>query len=191
MTRQSPPLVAEEHLRQGAALARNATVAETMPRLSAKANNAIGATGVAHATAIPLQAGDVVSTITFVTATTAAGTPTAGFAALYSSASTPALLAQTADFGSTARAANTAYSVSLASSVTITEAGLYYVAISFTASTVPTLHGCTLNNAVMAGAIVTGMPVLAQTFGTSLGATAPATLTSGTAVATPVYFVLT
>lgn len=192
MTRQSPPLVAEDHLRQGAALARNDTFVESFPRYECDVanGNAIGATGVAHATAVPLQAGDVISTITFVTGATAAATPTAGFVALYSSAATPALLAQSADFGSTARAANTAFTVALTSAVTITDAGLYYVSISFTAGTVPTLRGLSTGNAVLAGAIIAGMPVLAQTHGSSLGATAPATITSGTAVATPVYYIL-
>ena len=192
MTRESPPLVADDHLRQGASIARNDTCVESFPRyLCDVANgNAIGATGVAHATAVPLQAGDVISSITFVTGATAAATPTAGFVALYSSASTPALLAQSADFGSTARAANTAYTVSLTSAVTITDARLYSVSIIFTAGTVPTLRGLSTGNAVMAGAIITGMPVLAQTHGSSVGATAPATITSGTAVATPVYYLL-
>jgi hypothetical protein len=192
MTRQSPPLVAEDHLRQGATLARNDTFAESYPRWACDVanGNAISATGVAHATAIPLQAGDVVTSITFVTGATAAATPTAGFVALYSSASTPALLAQSADFGSTARAANTAYTIPLASAVTITDAGLYYISISFTAGTVPTLRGLSTGNAVMAGAVITGMPVLAQSHGSSLGATAPATITSGTAVATPVYYIV-
>lgn len=192
MTRQSPPLVAEEHLRQGAALARNDTFVESLPRWACDVanGNAIGATGVAHATAIPLQAGDVVTSITFVVGATAAATPTAGFVALYSSASTPALLAQSADFGSTARAANTAYTVALASAVTITDAGLYYVSIAFAAGTVPTLRGASLGNAVMAGPVIAGMPTLAQTHGSSLTGTAPATLVSGTAVATPVYFII-
>ena len=192
MTRQHPPLVADENLRQGAALATNSTFAESYPRwvCDVANGNAIGATGVAHATAIPLQAGDVVTNITFVTGATAAATPTAGFVALYSSVATPALLAQSADFGSTARAANTAYTVALASAVTITSSGLYYVSISFTAGTVPTLRGLSTGNAIMAGAVVTGMPVLAQTHGSSLTGTAPATITSGTAVATPCYFLL-
>jgi len=193
MARQHPPLVADDNLRQGAGIATNATCAESYPRyLCDVANgNAIGATGVGHATAIPLQAGDVVTNITFVTGATAAATPTAGFVALYSSASTPALLAQSADFGSTARAANTAYTVALASAVTITSSGLYYVSISFTAGTVPTLRGISTGAAVMAGAVITGMPVLAQTHGSALAGTAPATIASGTAVATPCYFLLT
>ncbi len=194
MTRQHPPLFAFEHILEGVAITRNDTFRSTLPRMGTMANTAIAATGVCHATAIALQAGDVITNITFVTATTAAGTPTAGFAALYNgtvSASTPTLMAQTADFGSTARAANTAYTVALAPAQTITTAGLYYVSISFTASTVPTLHGANLNNAVMSGAIITGMPTLAWTHGSAVGGTAPSTIASGSAVSTPVYFILT
>lgn len=188
MTREAPPLVAEDHLRQGAALARNDTFVESFPRWACDANNAIGGTGVAHATAVPLQAGDVITSITFVTGATAAATPTAGFVALYSPAG--ALLAQSADFGSTARAANTAFTVALASQVLITSAGLHFVSISFTAGTVPTLRGLSTGAAVLAGPVIAGMPTLAQTHGSSVGGTAPATIASGTAVSTPVYYVL-
>lgn len=189
MARQDFPLQSPEYLRQGSP--DNRTFEESMPRWAAGANNAIGATGVAHATPIPLQAGEVVSNITFATATTAAGTPTAGFVALYSSAATPALLAQSADFGNTARAANTAFTVALEESVLITEAGLYWVSICFAASTVPTLRGATLGHATLAGAMGVGLPVAAQSHGSSLTDTAPATITSGTTVATPIYYVLT
>lgn len=187
--RQSVPLVAGDNLRQGRP--NNETFEESLPRWSAGTDNAIGATGVCHATPIPLQAGEVVCCITFVTGGTAAATPTAGFAALYSSASTPALLAQTADFGSTARAANTKYKVTLASTVTITEAGLYWVSISFTAGTVPTLRGASLGNAAMAASLAGSQAVAAQTHGSAVGGTAPATLASGTAVSTPCYYILT
>lgn len=193
MTRQGPPLFAEQHILEGPAISRNDTFRATLPRNTATTNNAIGATGVAHATAIALQAGDVISSITFVVATTAASSPTAGFAALYDatvSQTAPTLMAQTADFGSTARSANTAYTVSLATAQTIDKSGLYYVSISFTASTVPTLAGMAYHNAVMSGAIITGMPTMAWTHGSSLGATAPATIASGTAVATPIYYIL-
>jgi hypothetical protein len=188
MTRQSPPLQSVQYHQQGAF--GNETVEESMNRIGAGSDNAIGATGVAHATGIVLQAGDVISNITFVTGGTAAATPTAGYVALYSSAATPALLAQSADFGSTARAANTAYKIALASTVVITAAGLYYVSISFTAGTVPTLRGGTMGNAIM-NSPFTGMPKLAQTHGSAVGATAPATIASGTAVSTPVWYCLT
>ena len=187
MPRQSGPWFDENYLRQGSPT--NTTFAETLPRLFAGTDNAIGATGVVHSTAVPLQAGDVVTNITFITGGTAAGTQTAGFAALYSPAGV--LLAQTADFGSTARAANTAYKVALTSPYTVTTAGLYYVAISFTATTVPTLRGISTGNAAVAGAIGLSAPVLAQTHGSAVGATAPATIATPTTVSTPCYFALT
>ena len=87
--------------------------------------------------------------------------------------------------------ANTAYKVTLATAQLITTPGLYYVAISFTATTVPTLRGATVGNAVVAGAIGVSAAVLAQTHGSGVGATAPATIATPTTVATPVYFALT
>lgn len=189
MTRQSGERINTDYLLQGSP--NNSTFVESIRRYFAGTDNAIAATGVAHATAIALQSGDVVTNITFVTGGTAAGTPTAGFVALYSAASTPALLAQSADFGSTARAANTAYTIPLATAQTITADGLYYVSISWTATTVPTLRGLTVGNAVVAGALGVSAKVLAQTHGAAVGAVAPATIASPTTVATMCYFVVT
>ena len=186
MTRQQVA-INEDHLRQGSPV--NATFAESIPRYLAGASVAIGATGVVQSTAVPLQIGDLATSITFITGGTAAATPTAGFAALYSPAG--ALLAQTADFGSTARAANTAFTVALATPQRITASGLYYVAISFTAGTVPTLAGLSVVNAVVNGAVGLSAAVLAQTHGSSVGATAPATIASPTTVATVPYLVVT
>lgn len=189
MTRQSGDRISRDYQFQGAP--GNSNFIETYPRYLCSVDNAISATGVCHATAIPLQCGDVVTNITFITGGTAAGTPTAGFVALYSSAATPALLAQSADFASTARAANTAFTVALATAQTITADGLYYVVISFTATTVPTLRGISTGNAVVAGAIGLSAKVLAQSHGSAVGAVAPATIASPTTVATPVYYALT
>lgn len=190
MTRKVEPRNSE-HIRQGSPL--NATYAESVPRWAAAADNAISATGVALAIGVPLQTGDTVTNISFTTGATAAGVPTAGFAALYSPAG--ALLAQTADFASTARAANTEYTVALATAQAITSPGLYYVSISFTATTVPTLRGATVGGAVVSGAgsitSPTARKVLAQSHGTAVGAVAPATIAAGTAVVTIPYVVCT
>lgn len=188
MTRQAGPRFNEEHLRQGSPT--NSTFAETFPRYLCGTDNAVAATGVEHCTAVPLQAGDVVTNITFVTGGTAANGPTAGYLCLRTPAGV--LLAQSADFGSTARAANTAYKVALASAVTITTPGMYLVGISFTVSTtVPTLRGVTVGNAVMAGALGLSQVVLAQSHGSAVGAVAPATVETPTTLATPCYFALT
>lgn len=178
----------EEYLRQGSPT--NTTFAESIPRLLAGTDNAIAASGVVHSTGVPLQFGDVVTSISFITGGTAAVAPTAGFAALYSPAGV--LLAQTADFGSTARAANTVYKVNLATAQVISTPGLYYVAISFTVSTtVPTLRGASVGNLVVAGAVGLSAAILAQTHGAAVGAVAPSTITGATTVATPCYFALT
>ena len=180
-----------DNIRQGSP--QNGTYAESIPRWAVTADNAISATGVALATGVPLQNGDLVTNITFTTGATAAAVPTAGFAALYSPAGV--LLAQSADFGTTARAANTEYTVALATAQSITSAGLYYVSISFTATTVPTVRGVTVSAAVLSGAGSITSPsarrVLAQSHGAAVGAVAPATIAAGTAVATILYVVCT
>ena len=186
MTRQTP-YYDNDHLRQG--FPQNSTFAETIPRLSATTNNAIAATGVVLSTGVPLVPGDVVRSITFATATQAAVAPTAGFAALYTPAGV--LMAQTADFGSTARAANTLYTVTLATAQTAVDPGLYYVAISFTAGTVPTLWGAAVGNAVVAGNLGLSARILAQTHGSAVGAVAPGTIATPTTVATIPYLVCT
>lgn len=188
MTRQAGPFYNEDHLRQGAPM--NSLFAETLPRISStSAAVAIAATGVELAVRIPLQFGDVVSNVTFVVGATAAGTPTAGYAVLRDPAG--AKLVQTADFATTARAANTAYTVALTAAYTVTTPGLYHVGLSFTATTVPTLEGVALGNAVVAGAIGLAAPILTQTHGSAVGGTAPASIASPTTVVAFPYLVLT
>ncbi len=184
MTRQNGDWINQQHLLQGSPV--NATHVETFPVWNCGTDNAIAATGVEHTTAIAFQAGDVVTSLQFVTGGTAAGTPTAGYMVLRGTDG--AKLVQTADFGSTARAANTAYTVALTAAYTIPAAGVYYVGISFTAATIPTLRGVTVGNAVMAGALGQGKKILAQSHGAAVGAVAPATIATPTTLATPCYF---
>lgn len=132
------------------------------------------ATGVMTSTAIYLNDGDLITNLTFVSAGTAAGTPTAWWYALYNGAGT--LLAQTADQTTTAWAADTAKTVALATAQRITKSGLYFAAINVTATTPPSLVGT-----CGAKPILTGEGNLAQTSGSSLTTTAPAT------IATPAF----
>ena len=67
---------------------------------------------------------------------------------------------------------------------------MYYVGISFTAGTIPTLRGCTVGNAVVAGALGLSQKILSQTHGSSVGATAPATIATPTTTAVIPYVVL-
>lgn len=147
-------------------------------------------TQVMTSVAIPLQVGDVVTNLSFKSGATAAGTPTNWWFALYDNSATPALLQQSADQTSTAWAANTLKTLALASPVKITVAGIYYAAVMVKATTVPTLIGGNLALAGAAAAILSS-PVLAQTSGSSLAATAPATIATPTTVATVPFVVAT
>lgn len=144
------------------------------------------ATGVMTSVPIFLQAGDVITNLSFRSGATAAGTPTNYWVALYSDASTPALLAQSADQTSTAWAANTTKTLALASAYTVPKTGIYWAAIMVTATTPPTLLG-----ACAAPAIVTGERNLSQSSGSSLTATAPATIATPTAKTFVPYVVAT
>lgn len=135
---------------------------------------------------VKLAAGDVITNVSFVSGATAAGTPTNWWFALYDSQATPALLAQTADQTSTAWAAFTVKTVALATVQTITKTGIYWVAIHVKATTVPTLLGT-----VGVKPIVTGERNLAQTSGSALTATAPATIATPTVANFVPYVVLT
>lgn len=185
MTRQNGDLFHPEYLRQGSPT--NATFAETVPRWAAASNLSALTTQVMLTVGLPLNAGDLVTSLTFVSGATAAGTPTNWWFALYSPAG--ALLGQTADQTSGAWAANTAKTVALAAPVLITTPGLYYAAVMVKATTVPTLRGATVGDAVVAGAVVTGAKVLAQTSGSGLTDTAPATIATPTTVANVPYAV--
>jgi hypothetical protein len=153
-------------------------------RLQAGSDLAALTTQVMTSVAIPLQAGDTVTSLTFLSGNTAAGTPTNWWFALYDDSATPALLAQTADQTTGAWAANTAKTVPLATAQTIPRTGVYYAAVMVKATTVPTLAGAAVQNAAGAGAVVSGMKVLARTSGSALTATAPATIATPTTVAT-------
>jgi hypothetical protein len=144
------------------------------------------ATGVMTAVRIKLSAGDVVTNISVRSGATAAGTPTNYWVALYSNAATPALLSQSADQTSTAWAANTTKTLALAAAQTITTPGYYWAAIMVTATTPPTLLG-----SVAVAPIVTGEANLSVTSGSSLTATATATLASPTVKQFVPYVVLT
>lgn len=166
------------------------TFRANLRRTECDGNLAALTTQVMTAAALYLEAGDVVTNLTFCSATTAAGTPTNWWFALYSSAATPALLAQTADQASAAWAANTPKTVALAAPYTVPATGIYYAAVMVKATTPPTLLGASVNvNA--AGAIVTGQKVLANTSGSALTDTAPATIATPTTVANVPYCVAT
>ena len=165
-----------------------ANIRSTFPRglISSQALAAL-TSGVMYSVAIPLLAGDVVTSIGFRSGTQAAVTPTNYWFALYDNASTPALLAQTADQTSTAWGSSTVKELNLTSPVTITQDGAYYVSIMMAAGTVVNLTGFSMATGGVSSAVTTGQKVLNQTSGSSLTTTAPATITSASANSNRAY----
>lgn len=163
---------------------------ESVPRLQVNTDLAALTTQVMTSVALELQAGDIVTNLTFKTGATAAGTPTNWWFALFFSAATPVLLAQTADQTSTAWAANTRMTLALATPQVITAPGVYYAAIMVKATTVPSLIGFTSFAGAAAGVLAADL-ALAVTSGSGLTATAPTTIATPTAVATVPYCVAT
>lgn len=163
---------------------------QNMDQIDLTSDLAALTTQIMLSVAVPVQAGELISNISFMSGATGAGTPTNWWFALYSSAATPALLAQSADQTTTAWAAATVKTLALATSQRITASGFVYAAVMVKATTVPTLQGKSLAVASSAGAIL-GSPILAQTSGSALVATAPATIATPTTVVTVPFCALT
>lgn len=124
--------------------------------------------------ALYLVEDDLVSNLTFISGATAAVTPTHYWAALYDTAGN--LMSQSADKTSTAWAADTAVTFALGTAQRIPKSGLYYAALCVVAGTVPTLVG-----SATARPVLSGEANLAETSGSGLTDTAPAT------IATPAF----
>lgn len=121
------------------------TIAETISRnLCIESNTAILTSGTLVLYPVLLFAGQTVSNISFFSATTAAGTPTNQFFALYSRRG--ALLARSNDDTTTAWPANTIKTLAMATAYTVQATDIYYVGIMVAATTVPTLKMQTLGN---------------------------------------------
>jgi len=155
-------------------------IAETFSRTGAIGNSAIPSSGRMILSGIRLTAGITVSSITFISGTTALSAGTNQWFALYDSAY--ALLGQTANDTSTAWGANTAKTLSFATPIVTTASGVYYCGLMVAASTPPTLMGITTN---VASVGVT--PKLSLNADTGLTTTAPATANSSTALSLYAY----
>ena len=179
------PRDALEYLNAALAVDGTAFHRRNLPRLPIDDRTDCLATGVMTAVPIYLDAGDTVTNLSAISGSTAAGTPTHYWFALYSNAATPALLGQTADQTSTAWAADTVKTLPLVTPVKIAKSGIYWVAIMVAATTPPSLLG-----SVGAKPVVTGEPALANNSGSSLAASAPATIASPAAQrAVPLIYV--
>lgn len=180
----APPSVPPNDYRNGSGVFRSNMPVWTV----ANTTTAIAATGVMASYAINLYAGDVVTNISFVSGGTASSATTHWWFALYDTQSTPALIAQTADQTSTAWGASTLKTLAVTTPYQVTTGGVYYISVSVTGTTVPTMQGMTVNT--LGGAGYVNQKALAQTSGSAVGATAPATITSASNVqAVPYCFV--
>ena len=143
--------------------------AETFPRkLVPEVNVALLSTGRLSLEAIAIRSGETLSSISFWSATTAAGTPTNQLFGLYDNNLN--LLRSSNNDTTTAWAANTRKTLNLTSTYTTTYSGLYYLGIMVTATTVPTLKGFT---AYTGGQLHAAAPSMGGTSNTGLTTTLP------------------
>lgn len=158
------------------------------------ADNAIGATTLITAMAVYLYNGDTITSASICVGATAGATLTHKYAVLYSGATVPLLLGQQTDDTGASMAANTVYTGTFSSTISITTSGLYWAGFIITGTTIPTLVGKTTNvNATAAAALNTltgltnGLCVTATGSGTG---TAPATMASLTQLAVQPWVLL-
>lgn len=146
----------------------NNTISESIPRVLAGVNLSALTSGTLFMQSVYLRAGQRIANITFCSGTTAAGTPTNQFFALYSASRV--LLAQTANATTTAWTANTVVTRALTASYTVPTTGLYYVGIMVAATTVPSLVGMT---AAGNAAVRSAAPILSGNSSTGLTTALP------------------
>ena len=146
------------------------TLAETMPRETCPEVNTVAptASGTLFMQAIYLKAGQLVSNITISSATTAAGTPTNYFFALYDGSR--ALKAVSANQTTTAWAANTVKTLAMTTPYRVATSGLYYIGLMMTATTIITTKGGT---AKTGGQLASTVPILHGTSTTGLTTAMP------------------
>lgn len=154
--------------------------AETHPRQLCPETNTVAptASGTLFMQGIYLYAGQLVSNISISSATTAAGTPTNYFFALYDSAR--ALKAVSANQTTTAWAANTMKTLAMTTPYRVPTSGLYYIGIMMTATTIITTKG---GPARTGGQLAGQVPILHGTSSTGLTTAMPdpaAAITVGT-----------
>ncbi len=154
-----------------AAWAPSGAIMQSFDRRESTANQAVLSTGRLQMVGFVVPAWRKITSITFVSGTTAGATLTNQWAALYSSARV--LIGTTADGTSGAWAANTAKTFTLSTAYTPAQDEQLYVALNVTATTVPSLHALDLGNAFIPALV----PILNGTSTTGLTnpASAPGT----------------
>lgn len=144
---------------------------ETFDRdLCNEVNTSLLSSGRLSLQAIWLPAGVTINSISFWSATTAAGTPTNQLFGLYDSSLN--LLRSSSNDTTTAWAANSKKTLSLTSAFTTTYSGIHYLALMVTATTVPTIKG---NTARTGGQLQAAAPSMGGTSTSSLTTALPET----------------
>jgi hypothetical protein len=156
------------------------TIAETIPReLCAEVNTTAGASGTLVMMAIYLTAGQAINNISIWSATTAAGTPSNGFFAIYDINRN--LVAQTANFTTEAWAANSIKTKALTATYRVPTSGQYYIGLLQVATTIATIKGGTARTG---GQLNAAAPIIYGTSTTGLTTTLPNPAAAITAVGT-------
>lgn len=157
-------------------------IAQSIPRYTAVGNLATLTSGTLVLSAVRLQAGTTVNSITWVSRTTALSGGNNQWFALFNSSRQ--CLAVTNDDTSTAWGANTAKTLSLTSPYSVTTTGNYYIGIMVNAATPPTLAGLANATGVLTGIapILIGTSNTAQTTPFTVGNTANALSALGSGV---------
>jgi hypothetical protein len=129
---------------------------DTIVRRSLLRTDIVSAAGITMPTTgkllvvpVAMEGGDPINSIGWVTGTTAAVTPTAGFAAMFNPSGV--LVASSADFVATARAASTVYTSAMAVPTFAKVPGVHYAVLCITAGTMPTLLGSPVAPAIATG----------------------------------------
>lgn len=150
----------------------------TMPEV----NTALLTSGRLSLEAIYLPAGVTITNISFFSATTAAGTPANQLFGIFDNNRN--LLMSTNNDTTTAWAANSIKTLALTATYTTTYAGLHYLGIMVTATTVPTIKGFT---AAVGGQLANAGLALRGTSNTGLTTALPATANAPAAVTTSAW----
>lgn len=159
------------------------TIVETYPRqLCIETNVTAPVSGALYIQGVFLKAGQLVSNISFFSATTAASSPTNQFFALYSRRLQ--LLARSANDTTTAWAANTIKTLAMTAPYLVQASDMYYIGYMVTASTVPTLKGVTITS----GTLHIFPALLKGTSDGSLTTALPDPCTLPTSAGTPIYW---
>lgn len=162
------------HMRGADPASPNTFVRRTLLRtdINSTAGVTVPTTGKLLVVPVTLEAGDVVTSVGFVTGTTAAGTPTAGFVALYDKDGNK--LVQSADFASTAMGASAVFTKALTAPWTAKYSGTHYIGWCMAATTMPTLLGTPVAPAIATGEISYARESTSATYTTTAPGTLPA-----------------